>query len=131
MKSKQGGAGIKWLCGLAAVCFVVGMTGCDDLEDEKDFGYVPPAGKGALIVDNLSPTDVNVYVDGGSVGQVGDDDDKAFNLQPGVHRVVLDEEDGGRRWSSDLDVLEGRLTILRVKLDTGDFNDYDVDVEFD
>jgi hypothetical protein len=131
MKSQLEGSGLKWLCGLVALCSVVWMTGCDDLEDEKNFDYVPPSGKGALIVDNLSPTDVNVYVDGGSVGRVGDDDDKPFNLQPGVHRVVLDEEDGGRRWSSDLDILDGRLTILRVTLDTGDFNDYKVDVEFD
>lgn len=120
-----------WLCGLAALCAALWLTGCDDATDDNDFDHVPPVGKGAMIVDNLSPTDINVYVDGGFVGQVDDDDDRPFDLKPGVHRVVLDEEDGGRRWSADLDILEGRLTLLRVTLDVSDQDDFNVDVDFD
>lgn len=119
------------LYGLMAICVAVWMAGCDDPSDNTDFDYVPPSGSGALIVDNLSPTDVKVYVDGSSVGRVGDDHDEHFDLRPGVHRVVLDEEDGHRNWSGDVDILEGRLTVLRVTLEAGSQNSYRVKIEID
>lgn len=112
---------------LPALCAAVWLAGCDDITDD-DFDYVPAAGYGALIVDNNSPTDVNVYVDGASVGRVGDNDDKAYDLTPGVHRIVLDEDDGSRQWGGDVDILEGRQTILRVTLDG---SGYRVNEEFD
>jgi hypothetical protein len=129
-KSRLLGRGRVLYSGVLALCAALWVTGCDDVGD-NDFDHDPPAGKGAVIVDNISPTDINVYVDGRSVGQVDDDDDRPFDLSPGVHRVVLDEDDGSRRWSADIDVLAGRLTILRVTLDTGDRDDYNVDVDFD
>jgi hypothetical protein len=106
------------------------MAGCDDPGESKDFDHVPPEGQGALIVDNLTPTDINVYVDGALAGRVGDDTDRAFDLAPGAHRVVFDEEDGNRAWGQDVDVLNGRQTILWVTLESGTTT-YKVRVEFD
>ena len=132
MKTKLSitGWGLRWVCGMFSLCVAFWVAGCDDPSDNTDFDYVPPSGHGAIIVDNLSPTDVNVFVDGSSVGRVGDDHDEHFDLTPGSHRVVLDQEDGGRSWGGDVDVLDGRLTILRVTLDTGDQHGYKVKVEF-
>jgi hypothetical protein len=61
---------------------------------------------------------------------VSDFDHEAFDLAPGIHRVVLDESHGSRNWRGDVDVLEGKLTVLEVN--TGfDSSDYDVRIYFD
>jgi hypothetical protein len=103
------------------------LTGCDDGPDDYD----PPAGYGALSVDNQTSTDIYVYVDGLEVGKVGDFSDKHFDLTPGIHRVVLDEHDGSRNWRMNIDILDDRLTILKVTLDTWDNDDYNVSVDFE
>ncbi len=118
-------------CGLLGLLAATWMMGCDDPSDNGDFDYVPPSGYGAMIVDNRSLTDINVYVDGVSIDRLGDGSDRHYDIRPGAHRIVLDENDGGRRWSGDIDILDARLTILRVAMDIGDSNDYRVSVEFD
>ena len=120
---------VRWACGVLSLCVTLWVAGCDDSSDNKDFDYVPPSGHGAIIVDNLSPTDINVFVDGASVGRVGNDHDEHFDLTPGLHRVVLDQEDGKRSWGGDVDVLTGKLTILRVTIEIGDQRGYNVKVD--
>ena len=122
----------KWVCGVFAL-FVVGwMAGCEKPSDNSSFDYVPPSGSGAIIVDNLTPTGIQVYVDGTSVGDVGEDRNEHFDTKPGEHRVVLDQEkDGHRSWGDDIDILDGRLTILRVTIDTSNQSGYIVTVEID
>jgi hypothetical protein len=114
-----------------AACLGLWTAGCDHPDDSKSFDHIPPEGLGALIVDNLSPTDINVYVDGSLTGRVNEDSDQAFDLPPGAHRVVFDEVDGNRAWGQDVDILNGRLTVLWVTLDTGNRNGYRVRIEFD
>lgn len=103
-------------------------AGCDGENDEVDF--VPSAGHGALIVKNNTSSDLNLYLDGLSRGQVGDDSYLPVDLTPGVYRVVLDEDDGDRQYGADIDILEGRLTVLNVYIEAGDYTEYNVRVEF-
>lgn len=117
-----------WLVFCAVLGLGLGGTGCDT--DSEDFDFEPAAGKGALIVDNVTPDDINVYVDGAFLGQVGDNDDRAFELNPGIHRIVLDEEeDGKRNAAEDIDILEGRLTVLRVALRNFSSDQYDLSID--
>jgi hypothetical protein len=115
---------------LVAGCALgLGTAGCDDVDDE--FDYVPPAGRGALIVENNTASDINLYLDGASRGEVDDDSYLPVDAIPGVYRVVLDEDDGDRSYGADVDIMEGRLTILRVYIDSGDYTEYRVRIEFE
>lgn len=103
--------------------------GCEDPDD--DFDHDPPAGLGTLYVDNNTGDDLNVFVDGAGLAGVGDFDERFYDLAPGVHRVVLDQDDGDRSYRDDVDVLEGRRTILDVERDSDDSDRYDVAILFD
>ena len=119
----------RWL-GLAgmAATLALGTAGC---ETDDDYDHDVPAGKGTLVVDNRTPDRVRVYVDGAQVQSVGDGDERYYDLDPGPYRVVLDGDDTDRHWADDVDILEGRLTILKVTDDLGDFEDFNVDLDFD
>ncbi len=113
-------------CALAIGLLLWCASGCDD---NDDFDYVPASGHGAIIVDNLTPDDVDVYVDGTFQGEVSDNHDRPFELEPGVHRVVLDG-DNHRSYANDIDVLANRLTVLHVTLPGYYSARYDVSVDF-
>lgn len=106
-------------------------AGCDwDDDDEEDFE--PPAGQGALRVDNNTGDDIRIYVNGEQLGTVGDYSDRAFPLDPGVYRVVLDQKNGDRDFRDEVDLIENRRTVLDVSYDRDPFDDdYDVEVFFD
>lgn len=116
-----------WVC---AVATLVAVTGCDDPEDHH-YDYTPPAGKGALMVDNNTSSDIKVYIDGVLQGTADDDEETPFDLAPGEHRLVLDEDDGDREYAADIDILEGRLTVARVTIDPTDAGDFDVSIKLD
>lgn len=103
------------------------LLGCDYEED--DYTYVPPLGQGALIVDNWTWDDIDVYVNGGRVARVDDDEVLYADLLPGLYRVVLIEEDGRRSFGIDLDVVSGQQSILRVRTIEG--STYNVSLDFD
>jgi hypothetical protein len=103
-------------------------SGCD-LDSDNDRDHVPPDGFGALLVDNNTSRDLRVYVDGDERGQVGDYSDRPFDLEPGVYRIVLDQRDSDASWRDEVDIIEGRLTVLDVADDFGD--ELDVRVFFD
>jgi hypothetical protein len=109
----------------------LGVAGCD-YDNDNDDDYDPPAGRGALLVDNNTSDEIRVYVDGEQLGRVDDYSDRPFDLEPGVHRVVLDQVNGDRNFRDDIDIIEGRLTVLDVQtdFDFGD-DDYDVEIFFD
>ncbi|MCE9614374.1 MAG: hypothetical protein K8T26_08860 [Lentisphaerae bacterium] len=92
-------------------------SGCDTTED---FDHTAPPGQGALIVDNNGEMNVSVYVDGVLIGEVNDGHWEAFDLTPGVPRVVLDETNGDRTFAADVDILEGRNSILDVSVGGSD-----------
>lgn len=114
-------------CLVAAAALTL-AAGC---EDEDDNDHEPPPGQGSIIIYNNTPDDIAVYIDDVRVEDVGDDDDRAYDLQPGVHRVVLDQRGGDRTFRDDVDVLEGRRTIMDVTFDAFDSFDYDVAIFFD
>jgi len=106
------------------------VSGCDE-DDYED--HVPPKGKGSLVIDNDTFDDLSLYVDGNYTARVGDGSERIFDLDPGVHRVVLDEgdDDDDRSFRDYVDVLAGQLTVLKVRADVDDIYAYDVRVEFE
>lgn len=105
---------------------MLGLCACDG----DDWSHKPPAGMGSIIVDNRTTDGVNVYLDGYYTNRVSSFDNEAFDLAPTIHRVVLDESHGSRAWRGDVDVLDGKLTIIEVN--TGFYSsDYDVRIYFD
>jgi hypothetical protein len=107
--------------GLAAM-----LTGCED----DSFSHKPPDGQGCLIVDNCTSDRLKVFIDGfEATPRVSAYDDEAYDLNPGVYRVVLQERHGHRSCREDVDILEGRQTIMRVHL--SDNYKYNTHVYFD
>ena len=104
----------------------LGLCACDG----DDWSHKPPAGMGSIIVDNRTTDGVNVYLEGTYTKRVSDFDHEAFDLAPATYRVVLDEAHGSRNWRDDVDVLEGKLTVLEVN--NGYYSsDYNVRIYFD
>ena len=118
-------------CGWAArlalgMILMLGLCACDG----DDWNHKPPAGMGSIIVDNRTMDGVNVYLEGTYTNRVSDFDHEAYDLAPGIHRVVLDESHGSRNWRGDVDVLKDKLTVLEVN--KGYYGlDYSVRVYFD
>jgi hypothetical protein len=114
---------------LAALCgaLLLGVAGCDD----ETFAHTPPAGQGAIVVDNDAYDAVRVYINGAEVGRVDADRWAAFDRAPGVYRVVLEETGSDRTYRDDIDVLAGRLTVLDVSVTVGDTDALYVVVTFD
>ena len=116
-----------WVARLAGgMILMLGLCACDG----DDWNHTPPAGMGSIIVDNRTTDGVNVYLDGSYINRVSDFDHEAFDTTPVIHRVVLDESRGSRAWRGDVDVLEGKLTVLEVNAGFGG-SDYDVRIYFD
>lgn len=111
---------------LACLVLLGGLAGCDD-----DWDYTPPEGMGALIIDNFTGERVRVYLDGAEVNSVSSGHHRTYDLAPGVIRVALDSEDIQRAWADDVDVLEGRLTIMELRSSTYDWYEFDVQIYFD
>ncbi len=104
------------------------LAGCEYNDDPSDHD-VPP-GKGVLVVNNRTSDDLAVYIDGVRQENTDDFDDRAYTLEPGVHRVVLDQRGGSRSFADDVDVLRDRRTIMDVTTRAMD-NEYDVLIYFD
>jgi len=104
-------------------------TGCDD--DDDDYDHNPPENMGSLIVDNQTDNDMAVYIDGFEQDKTDEDDWRAYDLIPGEHRVFLREKGGDRRSDFELDILEGRLTIVDVQGESYGQDRYDYFVRYD
>lgn len=115
---------------VAALTVLLGSAGCE-WDDDDDFDHDPPDGQGSLIVDNRTADDIRIYLDGNQVDTVSDFKDKTFDLQPGEYRLVLDERGGDRGIARDIDILEGRLTIVEVTIDFDSSRRYDLSIEYD
>lgn len=116
-----------WLVRLAGgLILMLGLGACDG----GGWDHTPPAGKGSIIVDNRTADGVNVYLAGVFTNHVAAYDYEYYDLQPGIWRVILDQAHGDRNWRADVDVLQGKLTILEVH-DGYYYNEYDVRNYFD
>ena len=102
------------------------LSACDD-DDYLD--NTPPEGQGGLIVVNDRPEGMRVFIDGEAQADVGDYDDRAYNLEPGVHRVILDAKKSRGAFIQEVEILAGRNVVLLVE-DSG-ANDIYVRVQLD
>ena len=109
---------------LGALVGLFGLTGCDD-----DISRNLQPGQGAIFIRNNTSSDLIVFIDGVRFQTVQDFSDRAYDLDPGVYRVVLDESGGDRAYRGDVDVIEGRLTVMDVGIEPFDSN-FDVEVFF-
>ena len=117
----------KWM-NLLFVAVALGMTaGCDDSSNDHE----PPAGQGSLIVDNFSGYRMYVYINGQSVGNVSAGEDDYYDRLPGICRVVIDGEYADQSWAGDVDILEGRRTVLEVRPSSTFYSAFNVNVYFD
>ena len=123
MNQRVKGIGILLLCGLAAGF----LSGCND----DRFDHHSPAGQGSLVVDNWTGDRMTVYVDGLEVGSTDGGKYSYYDLEPGLHRAVLDADDSDRAWAGDVDILEGRLTVLEVSGYGADYRDFIVRIYFE
>ena len=131
-KMKSGVIRAGFMGAVAAV--LIWLCGCDWKDENHrrhDIDHVPPAGQGSLVIDNLTDTDADVFVDGTARGRAGDDSVRTIDLAPGLYRVVLDEVDGHRAYRADIDVLDGKLSVLEVRTESGDFDSYKVSLRCD
>jgi len=114
---------------LAALVCTPFLSACDD--DDDDFDHPPPPGQGSMIIDNHTDDDISVFINGLEVEETKDDKWRAYDLEPGVYRVVLEQQGGDHSFRGDIDILEGRQTILEVRFGGPEFTRYDVFVRFD
>lgn len=107
------------LATLIVACFILLFAaGC---EDDEEYDHNPPVGLGTLVVDNTTYDDIYVYIDGAEVLRTPYRSWRAYDLRPGLHRVVLDQRDGDAYYADDVDILERRVMVWDVILD---FDDY-------
>lgn len=107
---------------LGALVSLFILTGCDDDDIDRE---VQP-GQGVIFINNNTASDLIVFINGERFQTVQDFSDRSYDLDPGVYRVVLDDADSDRSYRDDVDVIEGRITVLDVA--TESFGD-DLDVE--
>jgi len=114
---------------IAGVLMLLSYAGC---KDEGYHDHVPSSGNGSLIIDNNSGDEISVFVDGVRVAGVSGGDYQIVDLAPGFFRVVLSADHVDRSYRDDVDILQGRLTILDVKASSADnYYYYDVVTTFD
>ncbi|MBP7830037.1 MAG: hypothetical protein KA248_08985 [Kiritimatiellae bacterium] len=116
---------VMWM--LIAGVLALGLAGCED----EDYDHVPPDGQGSIILDNFTGDDIYVFIDGTATNRLRDYKDEAYDLDPGVHRLVLDQDGGDRYGAWDVDVIEGRLTIVDVETDDWNWDDYEVTIHLE
>ena len=105
----------------AALLLAIFATGCE----EKNYDHVPPAGRGSLVLDNYTADRIRVFLDGGDAGELSRYGDAAWDLPPGLHRVVLDQREGPRHTAWDVDIITGRLTVIRIRVSDWNWCEYD------
>lgn len=116
-----------WLSMGMGLALCLALAGCED----DEFDHTPPSGQGSLIVDNHTADDIDLFVNGAWVTRVDGGDEAVVDLEPGLYRIVLNDEDDLRSFRDDVDVLEGRLTVLDVTLDGVSLGAYRVLLYFD
>jgi|GEM_PF-2318368 len=117
---------------IGCIC-IAALLLCQGCDDDDYLDHNPPEGQGSIVVDNLTAIDFELFVDGEFIAEVDGGRERIVDVDTGIRRVVLDDSDdivGSFR--EDIDVLEGRLTILRVYPETtGPAPGYVVTIEFD
>ena len=121
--------GKSFLLTVLAASLSLTLLGCDYNDD--DFDHDPPAGKGTLYVVNRTANDCNVFIDGTEQRGVDADDNEWYDLDPDTARVVVDQDNTYRVFRGDVDILDGKRTILELSADPNDLNRFDAFIYFD
>jgi hypothetical protein len=128
---REAGWTVRWMAaGLAVGLAAWLVAGCDD-EEEDYLDHNPPAGQGSLVVDNNTLEDIDIFVNGTRTNRVNNGNEFILDLGPGVYRIVLDSDDSARRYADDVDILQGRLTVLHVSINILDVNGFNVSQEYE
>lgn len=116
--------------GLLAAMLLGGflLAGC--LDDDR-IDHKPPRDQGSIVVDNRTSNDMDVFINGEQIGRVRSRRWRAYDYEPGVYRVVLDERHGDRNYRGDVDVLVRRLSVLEITSDPARRDRYSVFEYFD
>lgn len=112
-------------CALILACALIAC------EDDDDFNYTPQDGFGALIVDNYTDDDISIFVDGIELQETKDSSWRGYDLKPGVRRIVLDQQGGDHSYAGDIDILEGRKTIVDVYFSPDSIYLYEIRIDVD
>lgn len=109
------------------LCLTIALfSSCDDNEYSDNN---PPDGQGGIIVVNNRAEGMHVFIDGEAQADVGDFDDRAYNVTPGAHRIILDARRSRGAFIDEVEVLAGRNVVLLAE-DAGD-NALSVRVQLD
>ena len=117
-------------CGIV-IATASGFVGCEWDDDDDAMNHHPPPGLGSLIIDNNTANDLTVFIDGAQTNDTDSAKANWYDLTSGVRRVVLDEQNGDRSFSGDVDILQDRRTILDVSADPNDHSAFDVFINYD
>lgn len=128
-KRQNLGSGKALLLTLLATSVSLTLLGCDYNDD--DFDHDPPEGMGTLYVVNRTADDCNVFIEGTERHGVDGNDKEWYDLEPELQRVVVDQDDTYRVYRGDVDILEGRRTILELSADPDNDNQFDAFIYFD
>ena len=112
------------LAGALAILALV--AGCDD-----DYDHKPPAGMGSILLDNRTHRDIRVFINSVQQEKARDYEVTAYDLQPATYRLVLQEDDGYRSHSRDIDILPDKRTIVEVRTEPSSSYRYQVNVWYD
>lgn len=114
---------------IALLALTAMIWGCD--EDDDNINHTPAAGMGALGIDNETSSDIDVYINGSKFSSVNNWRVRAWDLEPGVYRLVLNDEDGYRNYSDDIDILADKVTELTVTDSTAHRDRFEVETHYD
>jgi hypothetical protein len=110
----------------ALLGFALFFTACDDHDDHEI-----PDGQGTLQINNYATGDIRVYINSTEREEVDAHTEEYYDLDPGLYNVLLDQDDGDRSWSDDINILDDRFSILDVRNDPADPLGYRVTLTFD
>ena len=109
-----------------ALAILALAAGCDD-----DYDHKPPAGMGCILLDNRTHRDIRVYINSVQQAKARDYKVTAYDLQPATYRLVLQEDDGYRSLSRDIDILPDQRTIIEVRTESTSSYRYQVNIWYD
>ena len=116
---------------LALALLAWALTAIPGCEGRSGEDHVPPAGLGSVIIRNHTIENIRVFINGIEYGKASYDDATFYDLKPGVYRFALNEQGGDRSHASDVDVLQGQLTLMDVSMSSTNIYAYDVLMYFD
>lgn len=73
---------------LFAPPWLVALLCAGGCHEDDDHDHDPPPGQGSMIIENNTFNDISVFVNGAEQNETPEDRTRAYDLNPGVYRVV-------------------------------------------